>query len=82
MNAIMFPIFLGDFLYRFFTAESRAHYFFRSFGWADLLSSLPFQQVKSSRSRKSSRLLTLIPPKQSWHTPYGCSKRKNSPSPT
>ena len=24
MNAIMFPIFLGDFLYRFFTAESRS----------------------------------------------------------
>jgi hypothetical protein len=41
MNAIMFPIFLGDFLYRFFTSENRAHYFFRGFGWADLLSSPP-----------------------------------------
>ena len=27
MNAIMFPIFLGDFLYRFFTSANRAHYF-------------------------------------------------------
>lgn len=40
INAIMFPIFLGDFFYRLFTAESRTDYFVRGFGWADLLSSL------------------------------------------
>lgn len=60
MNAIMFPIFLGDFLYRFFTAESRAHYFFRSFGWADLLSSLPFQQVKIFRVFRIWRVIRLF----------------------
>ncbi len=27
MNAIMTPIFLGDFFYRFFTAESKQHLF-------------------------------------------------------
>ena len=42
-------IFLIDFTYRLFTAESKVHYFFRMFGWADLLASLPFQQVKVLR---------------------------------
>ena len=42
VNAIMFPIFFGDFLYRLFTADKKSVYFFRRFGWADLLSSLPF----------------------------------------
>ena len=49
MNAILFPIFLGDFFYRFFTAANRSHYFFRGFGWADLLSSLPFPNLKILR---------------------------------
>ena len=49
MNAILTAIFLVDFTYRLFTAESKAHYFFRMFGWADLLASLPFQQVKILR---------------------------------
>ena len=49
MNAIMFPIFLGDFFYRLFTAESKNGYFFRGFGWADLLSSLPFPNAKILR---------------------------------
>src|SRR5262245_33077676 len=49
MNAILSGIFLVDFTYRLFTAESKAHYFFRMFGWADLLASLPFQQVKILR---------------------------------
>jgi voltage-gated potassium channel len=49
MNAIMMPIFIGDFLYRFFTTESKSGYFWRKFGWADLLSSLPFPQFKILR---------------------------------
>lgn len=49
INGFMMPIFLGDFLYRFFTAESKSGYFFRNFGWADLLSSLPFPQLKILR---------------------------------
>ena len=36
INAFMMPIFLADFLYRFFTTESKSGYFFRNFGWADL----------------------------------------------
>jgi voltage-gated potassium channel len=60
INAIMFPIFLGDFLYRFFTAEHRAGYFFRGFGWADLLSSLPFPQVKIFRVFRIWRVIRLF----------------------
>jgi len=32
MNAIFMPIFLTDFFYRLFTAESKSGYFFRNFG--------------------------------------------------
>ena len=60
MNAIMFPIFLGDFLYRFITSENRTSYFFRGFGWADLLSSLPFQQVKIFRLFRIWRVIRLF----------------------
>lgn len=49
INAIMMPIFLADFFYRFFTAESKSAYFFRKFGWADLLSSLPLPNFKILR---------------------------------
>jgi voltage-gated potassium channel len=49
MNVIMTPIFLGDFLYRFFTVKSKSRYFWRDFGWADLLSSLPFPTAKILR---------------------------------
>ena len=41
MNAILSAIFLADFTYRLLTAPSRTRYFFRKFGWADLLASLP-----------------------------------------
>ncbi|MFN2200211.1 MAG: potassium channel family protein [Caldilineaceae bacterium] len=60
INAIMFPIFLGDFLYRFFTAENRREYFFRRFGWADLLSSLPLQQLKILRVFRLWRVIRLF----------------------
>jgi voltage-gated potassium channel len=41
VDAIITPIFLLDFLYRLFTVRSRAHYFVRRWGWADLLSAVP-----------------------------------------
>ena len=49
INGFMMPIFLGDFFYRLFTTKSKSGYFFRNFGWADLLSSLPFPQLKILR---------------------------------
>ena len=49
MNALLSAIFMTDFLYRLFTARSKSEYFFRQYGWADLLSSLPFEQLKVLR---------------------------------
>lgn len=60
MNAVMMPIFLGDFCYRLFTSENRKAYFFRGFGWADLLSSLPFPQTKILRLFRLWRVFRLI----------------------
>jgi voltage-gated potassium channel len=37
INLALTLIVLGDFAYRFYTAESRSYYFFRDYGWADLL---------------------------------------------
>ena len=49
MNIPITIIFFIDFLFRFFTAPSKSQYFFRNWGWADLLASLPFQQTKVLR---------------------------------
>jgi hypothetical protein len=60
MNAILSVIFLVDFTYRLFTTRSKAAYFFRGFGWADLLASLPFQQVKILRVFRLIRVFRLL----------------------
>ena len=49
MNLLLTGIFLMDFIYRLSTAQSRSGYFFRQFGWADILSCLPIAQVKVFR---------------------------------
>jgi voltage-gated potassium channel len=49
MNGILSAIFLADFTMRLFTANSKSLYFFREFGWADLLASLPIQALKFLR---------------------------------
>lgn len=41
INFAMTAIFLFDFGYRIITARSRSYYFFRDFGWADLLACAP-----------------------------------------
>jgi voltage-gated potassium channel len=60
MNALFSVIFLGDFLYRLRTAPSAARYFFRGFGWADLLASLPFAQLKVLRVFRLLRVVRLL----------------------
>ncbi|MCO6451901.1 MAG: potassium channel family protein [Caldilineales bacterium] len=60
INAVMTPVFLGDFLYRFFTSPDRWRYFFRGFGWADLLSSLPLPQFKILRMFRLWRVIRLF----------------------
>jgi voltage-gated potassium channel len=60
INGFMMPIFLGDFFYRLFTTSSKRGYFFRNFGWADLLSSLPFPQLKILRLFRLWRVIRLF----------------------
>jgi voltage-gated potassium channel Kch len=60
LNAVVTPIFMADFLYRFFTARSRSRYFWLGFGWADLLSSLPFPQLKIMRIFRLIRVIRLL----------------------
>lgn len=44
-QAAITVIFLGDFIFRLFTAESKKDYFFRNWGWADLLSCIPMLRI-------------------------------------
>lgn len=60
MNGLFSMIFLIDFSYRIFTAPSAATYFFRHFGWADLLASLPFAQLKILRVFRLIRVYRLL----------------------
>ncbi len=60
MNGLFSLIFLGDFIYRLFTAQSKSHYFFQQFGWADLLASLPFPQAKALRIFRLVRVFRLL----------------------
>lgn len=60
MNGLLSLIFLGDFTYRLFTAESKTDYFFRQYGWADLLASLPLEQVKILRLFRLLRVARLM----------------------
>jgi len=60
MNAIFSIIFLADFTYRIFTAPSASAYFFKHFGWADLLASLPFPQLKILRVFRLVRVYRLL----------------------
>ncbi len=45
IQAFLTVFFFADFLYRFFTAKSKSYYFFRDFGWADILSCLPNARI-------------------------------------
>lgn len=49
MNAIFSLIFISDFSYRIYVSPDRRYYFFKDYGWADLLASLPFAQFKILR---------------------------------
>lgn len=60
IDAILSVVLLGDFLYRLSTAQSRSGYFFRGFGWADLLASLPFAQLKFLRIFRLMRVYRLM----------------------
>jgi voltage-gated potassium channel Kch len=71
MNGLFSAIFLGDFIYRLATAPSRGAYFFKQYGWADLLASLPFPQFKILRVFRLIRVFRLLRelgPRAIWRT--------------
>jgi len=49
MDGFLSLIFLADFTFRLFTTDNKFNYFFKQFGWADLLASLPFPNAKILR---------------------------------
>ena len=60
MDGLLSLIFIADFLYRLFTAESKSNYFFRQMGWVDLLASLPAPQFKVLRMFRIVRVYRLM----------------------
>ena len=60
MNVLLTVILFVDFVYRLISAPSRSDYFFRQFGWADLLASLPVQQLKILRVFRLVRVFRLL----------------------
>lgn len=71
MNGLFSAIFLGDFIFRLATAPARGAYFFRHFGWADLLASLPLAQLmilRVFRLIRVYRLLRAMGPRTVWRT--------------
>jgi voltage-gated potassium channel len=60
MNVLFSVIFLADFTFRLLTADSKSRFFFREFGWADLLASLPFPQLRILRLFRVLRVVRLL----------------------
>lgn len=60
MNLLFSIVFLIDFSYRLATAADRKAYVFRQYGWADLLASLPFEQLKILRLFRILRVIRLL----------------------
>ncbi len=60
VDALLSFVFLVDFLVRLRRAPSRSEYFFKKFGWADLLASLPFPQLKVLRIFRLIRVIRLL----------------------
>lgn len=60
IDLLLAPIFLADFAYRYFKAPDRRKYFIHEWGWADLISSLPFPRLKIFRVFRLWRVVRLI----------------------
>jgi voltage-gated potassium channel len=60
IDLLLSVVFLIDFLTRLHRAASRAGYFFRQFGWADLLASLPLPYAKVLRVFRLARVVRLL----------------------
>lgn len=60
IQAFLTVFFVIDFLYRFTTTKSRTHYFFRNYGWADLLSCWPGEFLRILRVFRLAKVSRLI----------------------
>jgi voltage-gated potassium channel len=60
VDILIAAIFFVDFLSRLIRAENRRHYFFKQFGWADLLSSIPLSLFNIFRAFRVARLIRVI----------------------
>ena len=60
IDVVLSVVFMIDFLVRLRRAPSRSNYFFRQFGWADLLGSLPLPQVKILRIFRVFRVVRIL----------------------
>jgi voltage-gated potassium channel len=60
VNAVLSVILFLDFVYRLVSAPSRSTYFWRRFGWADLLASVPLAQLKILRVFRLARVYRLL----------------------
>jgi voltage-gated potassium channel len=60
IDILLSIVFLIDFSVRLHRASSRADYFLRRYGWADLLASLPFPELKILRLFRLVRVLRLL----------------------
>jgi voltage-gated potassium channel len=60
INLLLTLIFMLDFLWRLFKAESKRQYLVHGYGWADFLSSLPFSQTNVLRLFRLIRVYRLL----------------------
>ena len=60
INLVLSTVFVLDFIFRLATAESKSNYFWRQYGWADLLASVPVQQLKALRIFRLLRVVRLM----------------------
>lgn len=61
INGILTLFFIIDFSYRFFTTDSKKNYFFKNWGWTDLLACIPtFRIFRLFRIVKAVRLMRIF----------------------
>ena len=61
INGILTIFFIIDFCYRFFTTDSKKNYFFKNWGWTDLLACIPtFRIFRLFRIVKAVRLMRIF----------------------
>lgn len=60
INLLLTMIFMLDFLWRLYRAESKRQYLIHGYGWADFLSSLPFSQTNVLRLFRLIRVYRLL----------------------